>query len=1016
MFIVGTVTAPIEADPRPFQRGLGLARSSGLNFVSQIGSSMQSLGSSLTAFGSMWTKAISLPLAAAGVAAFKFGKDFESEMSKIVGLVGVSKTQVKSWEKDILAMSPRIAKPPKELAEAMFFVTSAGLRGADALDVLKKSGMASAAGLGDTKTVADIVTSAINAYGIENLSAAKATDIMVAAVREGKAEASELAASFGQVLPIASEMGVTFDQVAATTAAMTKTGTDAAEASTALKSILSGLIKPSKQAEDQLKAMGTSSSEMRKKIKDEGLLATLMELKDLTGEYGEEALARVFPNIRAFSGALDLLGKNLDSNKKTFDAVKNSTGSLDNAFKAATETVDFKWNAALSALQAMAIKAFGAIKTVAVPVLEGLIKVLEFVGDAFTSLSPVQQSLMVVFAAMAALIGPIILGIGTAIGILGGIITGAITVFTTLSTIISGISVPVIAAVGAIVGLGASLIGLILSSEKVRNAIKEKFNDISSKIKEVAGFIKEHSKEIKGAFKGLVEGITTGNFGDFINNMKNLVPPETMEKIHNITMKFVAFRDKVIEIRDKIVDFGARLISALEPIKEVLANAFGKIDIEPIIAAFQNMMTSLQPLMPVLKAIATVLGTALAAAIGIAIAGLSGFISAIDNIIAMIMNAVGIITSIITMVLGVIVGLFTGNWNILIEASRSLWENIKGLFTNAVLAIVGFVSGFVNGIIGFFKFLYKMIVGGSIIPDLVKGIIKWIKSLPGKVLGIISSFVSRIINYFLKLKLKAQIHFNAMKVLIAKIWNNIKSKAASIVSSLVSAVVSKFNSFKSRISSIFNSIKSLISRIWSSIKSKVSSYASSLSSSVRSKISSMKNSISSILSSIKSKFTSIWSSIKSSVASKIASMVSTVKSKLSGLASAAYSSGKSIVQGVINGIKGMIGSLSKVASNIASTIRNKLPFSPAKEGPLKDLDKLNFAGPITKSLEKAQAEINKSFLGNMIIKGFDKDLLGVAQSGSNISFNGAMNFYGVQDVDDFMTEMKNLISRSGGRF
>lgn len=1016
MFIVGTVTAPIEADARPFQRGLGLARSAGLNFVGQIGSSMQSLGSSLTSFGSMWTKAITLPLAAAGVAAFKFGKDFESEMSKIVGLVGVSKTQVKTWESDILAMSPAIAKPPKELAEAMFFVTSAGLRGADALDVLKKSGKASAAGLGETKTVADLVTSAINAYGIENLSAAKATDIMVAAVREGKVEAADLTASLGAVLPIASEMGVTFDQVAATTAAMTKTGTDAAEAGTALKSILSGLIKPSKQAEDQLKAMGTSSSEMRKKIKDEGLLTALMDLKDLTTEYGEEAMARVFPNIRAFSGVLDLLGGNLESNKKTFDAVKNSTGSLDKAFKAASETTEFKWNAALASLQATAIKAFDAIKTVAVPVLEALVKVLGFVGDAFSSLSPIQQSLMVVFAAMAALIGPVILGIGTAIGILGGIITGAITVFTALGTIISGISVPVVAAVGAIVGLGVAFIGLIMSSDKVRNAIKEKFQNISDKIKEVAGFIKEHSEDIKGSFKGLIEGITTGNFGDFINSMKNLVPPETMAKIHSIVIKFVEFRDKVIEVRDKIVDFGSRIISAFEPIKETLATAFSHFKIEPIVTAFQNLMSSLSPLMPVLKAVATVLGIALATSIGIAVAGLSGFIAAIDNVVAMIMSAIGIVTSIISMTVGLIVGIFTGNWELLLESTRNLWENVKSIVINAGLAIIGFIGGFIDGIVGFFKFLYKMIVGGSIIPDLVNGIVKWIKSLPGKIFGIISGFVTGIINFFIRLKLRSQMHFNAIRVLIISIWNNIKSRIYNIISGFVSSAISKFNSFKSRVSSVFNSIRSTISSIWSSIKSRIVSYISSLISSARSKFNSMKSSISSILNSIRSKFSSIWSSIRSRAASLISGMVSTIRSKLSSLASSAYSSGKAIVQGVINGIKGMLGSLKNTASNIASIVRNLLPFSPAKEGPLKDLDKLNFAGPILKSLEKAESAINRSFLGNMMIEGLKKEIFVNTPGGSNIAFNGPLNFYGVQDIEGFMSEMKGLVKMYGGRF
>ena len=102
--------------------------------------------------------------------------------------------------------------------------TSAGFEGKEALDVLEASAKAAAAGLGETKQVADAVTSAVNAYGIENLSAARSTDILVATVREGKAEADSIAGALGQVLPAASELGVEFAELGGTIAALTRIG------------------------------------------------------------------------------------------------------------------------------------------------------------------------------------------------------------------------------------------------------------------------------------------------------------------------------------------------------------------------------------------------------------------------------------------------------------------------------------------------------------------------------------------------------------------------------------------------------------------------------------------------------------------------------------------------------------------------------------------------------------------------------------------------------------------------
>ena len=111
--------------------------------------------------------------------------------------------------------------------------------------------------------MADLATSALNAYGIENLSASQATDILTAAVREGKLSADSLAQSMGTVLPVASQLGVGFNEVGATFAAMSRTGTDAAMAATQIRGVLFALLKPTKQAKDTLEEFGLSAAGLR---------------------------------------------------------------------------------------------------------------------------------------------------------------------------------------------------------------------------------------------------------------------------------------------------------------------------------------------------------------------------------------------------------------------------------------------------------------------------------------------------------------------------------------------------------------------------------------------------------------------------------------------------------------------------------------------------------------------------------------------------------------------------------
>ena len=227
---------------------------------------LQAFGSKVTSLGKNLSTKVTLPLALAGGAALKMASDFDKSMTQIKTLVGIASDEVDKMGVAAIKMAKDTGISAKDAADALFFITSAGIRGSDALDVLEQSLKASAVGLGETKVVADLATSALNAYGIENLSAAQATDVLTASIREGKLEADSLSQSMGSVLPIASQLGVKFSEVGATFAAMSRTGTDAAMAATQIRGVLFALLKPTKLAKDTLEEFGLSAVGLRDKI------------------------------------------------------------------------------------------------------------------------------------------------------------------------------------------------------------------------------------------------------------------------------------------------------------------------------------------------------------------------------------------------------------------------------------------------------------------------------------------------------------------------------------------------------------------------------------------------------------------------------------------------------------------------------------------------------------------------------------------------------------------------------
>ena len=383
--------------------------------MAEAGKSMDAFSEKATATGKKLTRNVTAPLIAVGGLSIKAAADFEASMTKIQSLVGLSAETVQGFEQDVRRLAGTTAQAPKDLADAMFFITSAGLRGAAATETLEAAAKAAAVGLGDTATIADLATSALNAYGESNISATKATDVMVAAVREGKLEAGDLAGSMGRVLPIASAMGVRFDEVGAAFAALSRTGTNAAEAATQVRGILSSLLRPSVQAEKALKGMGLSSEGLRKQIKEEGLLATL---KTLSEEFaGNEAAAgSVFGNFRALSGVLDLMGANVAPPEQIFANMKDTTGALDQAFDAPSETAAFKLSQAMANIKQALIDLGNVLIPIVVPVLENLSGIVKTLATGFGNLPGPIKSTAVAMMTMAGAAGPVALGVGKLTG------------------------------------------------------------------------------------------------------------------------------------------------------------------------------------------------------------------------------------------------------------------------------------------------------------------------------------------------------------------------------------------------------------------------------------------------------------------------------------------------------------------------------------------------------------------------------------------------------------------------
>jgi TP901 family phage tail tape measure protein len=223
---------------------------------------------------------------------------YEAQMAQIRALTGATEQDTDLLTDSIMDMAREMPKSPAELGAGAYFILSSGIEdAADAADVLEVAARASTIGLGETEAVANALTTVLNAYGKEAGEAGHVTDVMIEAVKQGKAEASEFAGVLGRVVPLAAQMGISFEEVAANLATFTRLGVSADEAATGLRQVMASLLKPTRQQEEAMKELGFSAEGLRQQIKDQGLLATLDEMITATGG-NEAAVASLFPNMR----------------------------------------------------------------------------------------------------------------------------------------------------------------------------------------------------------------------------------------------------------------------------------------------------------------------------------------------------------------------------------------------------------------------------------------------------------------------------------------------------------------------------------------------------------------------------------------------------------------------------------------------------------------------------------------------------------------------------------------------
>jgi TP901 family phage tail tape measure protein len=451
--------------------------------IVSLGRSLARTGRYALTAGTSLSFLATVPILAGLGQASKAAIDFETEIVKLNTLAGISVQAMGELEEGILKIAPAIGISANELSEAAFFVVSGGVRDtAQALSVLEASGKAAALGLGETKAIANAVTSVMNAYGHETTDAAATVDTLVAAVQRGKFEVSQLAPVIGKALGLSSDLGVSFAEASNFIATYTLSGATASEATNSLVRVLATVAKPSKQAAEALaEVTGAASGDeaienLRAAIADQGLTATLIEMRKQFDAAGVD-IAQFFTRITGLRGVLFNTGEASAFFAQNLAIINEAAGITEEGFERVATTTRFQLDAMKAQINVLAI----TIGRVLLPHINALIdKLKPFVVAAveFANANPKIVQTAVAIALAVAALGPLLIVIGftlTAIGNLVSLLGPLIGAFLKLGGIVTLVTNPVGFLAKALLVLAGILgVTLIASVDDAGRALNDK--------------------------------------------------------------------------------------------------------------------------------------------------------------------------------------------------------------------------------------------------------------------------------------------------------------------------------------------------------------------------------------------------------------------------------------------------------------------------------------------------------------------------------------------------------------
>ena len=515
---LGIMTAELRADTSHFNKSMERAQGR----LKQTGASMRKAGSKMT-------MAVTAPLAAIGGLGLNVAMNFESAMNQVSAVSGATGRDLENLEGIARELGAKTKFSATEAAEGMNFLSMAGFSVKQTMSALPATlDLAAAANirLGEG---ADIVSNVMQGFGRKAGRTRETVDLLTKTFTSSNTNLKQLGDAMSYVAPVAKGFGQSMESTAAAVGLLSNAGIQGTRAGTGLRRVLSILAK--KSGELGVEVYNASGDmrpfvEILEDIEKQGLSSA--EIMDLFGMRGgpvmQTLLARGSKALQDFTGDLSNAGGTAKDVAET--QMKGMKGAL-TELKAAASEVAISFSEEFQ----------GSV--------ESLTDSVKGAAQWLGNLDSTTKRWILSITGIAAVIGPVLIGLGLMASAVGNI-SKAVRVMKVLLTSTTGL-------VGALVTVvAAATIGFI----RHKNAVKN-YNEVSKEMAEVTTAARQSIAKERGEVDRLISTLESE-----ISSREQKV--EALDELRSIAPDF--FKDLKIEkgllgdLRDRQEDYNEALM------------------------------------------------------------------------------------------------------------------------------------------------------------------------------------------------------------------------------------------------------------------------------------------------------------------------------------------------------------------------------------------------------------------------------------------------------------------------